>query len=205
MADYIDKNNVVFVDVDTQFDFMLPGGKLYVKDAEKLIPNIKGLIEFAAANHIPILSSMDIHVKNDEEFKEFPPHCAIGTTGYEKIQQTLIIKNMIIENRPTQIKSIKDGQIIIEKDSYRHGLFGNVNIDAILNALDRKIFIVFGVATEYCVKGAAMGLVDRGMKVYLVEDAVKPMSQKDGQRAIAEIKGRGVLLVDTNFIVKNIK
>jgi len=34
------KGRIVFWEVDTQQDFMLPGGKLYVPGAEKIIPNI---------------------------------------------------------------------------------------------------------------------------------------------------------------------
>ena len=33
--------NIVFWEVDTQKDFMLPGGNLYVPGAEQLLPNIK--------------------------------------------------------------------------------------------------------------------------------------------------------------------
>ena len=39
--------NVVFWEVDTQADFMLPGGKLYVPGAEKLLPNIRRLTDAA--------------------------------------------------------------------------------------------------------------------------------------------------------------
>ena len=37
--------SAIFWDVDTQVDFMLPGGKLYVPGAEKLIPNLKRLTD----------------------------------------------------------------------------------------------------------------------------------------------------------------
>jgi len=33
--------------VDAQKDFMLPGGKLYVPGAEKLLPNIRRLVDVA--------------------------------------------------------------------------------------------------------------------------------------------------------------
>ena len=38
----------VFWEVDAQADFMLPGGKLYVPGAEKIIPNIRRLVAAAA-------------------------------------------------------------------------------------------------------------------------------------------------------------
>ena len=39
--------DVIFWDVDTQVDFMLQGGKLYVPGAEKLIPNLRRLVDAA--------------------------------------------------------------------------------------------------------------------------------------------------------------
>ena len=39
--------NLVFWEVDVQADFMLPGGKLYVPGAEKLLPNIRKLTDAA--------------------------------------------------------------------------------------------------------------------------------------------------------------
>ena len=38
---------IVFWEVDAQQDFMLPGGKLYVPGAERIIPNIKRLVDAA--------------------------------------------------------------------------------------------------------------------------------------------------------------
>ena len=38
---------IVFWEVDAQADFMLPGGKLYVPGAEKIIPNIQRLVDAA--------------------------------------------------------------------------------------------------------------------------------------------------------------
>ena len=48
--------NLVFWEVDTQADFMLPGGKLYVPGAEKLLPNIRRLTD--AARQGPRLSGI---------------------------------------------------------------------------------------------------------------------------------------------------
>ena len=39
--------NAGFWDVDTQADFMLPGGQLYIRGAEKLRPNLRKLYGFA--------------------------------------------------------------------------------------------------------------------------------------------------------------
>ena len=63
-------DRVVFLDIDTQYDFMNPGGRLYVPGAEKLTPNLRRLFMFAKDNNIPIISSLDTHKRDDPEFKD---------------------------------------------------------------------------------------------------------------------------------------
>ena len=43
------RDDIIFWEVDTQADFMLPHGKLYVPGAERLLPNIRRLTD--AARH----------------------------------------------------------------------------------------------------------------------------------------------------------
>src|SRR3981081_1310085 len=70
----------VFVDVDTQIDFMLPHGNLYVPGAETIIPNLERLMAFAREHDVPVISSVDAHSAHDEEFRDFSPHCVKGTS-----------------------------------------------------------------------------------------------------------------------------
>ena len=65
---------IAFFDVDTQFDFINPRGKLFIKGAPKIISNFKKLTSFAKRKRITIISSIDTHIKNDPEFKIFPAH-----------------------------------------------------------------------------------------------------------------------------------
>src|SRR5881397_1577261 len=86
---------VIFWDVDTQYDFMKADGKLYVPDAEQLIPNLKKLTDYAHGHGICIVASADDHVLNHSEISAhpdwkttFPPHCLRGTLGRRKIPKT---------------------------------------------------------------------------------------------------------------------
>ena len=51
----------LFIDVDTQFDFMYPAGALYVPGAERIIPTIYQLNRHAAAHSILVISDTDAH------------------------------------------------------------------------------------------------------------------------------------------------
>src|SRR5207247_10546615 len=71
--------DVILWEVDTQADFMLPGGKLYVPGAEKLLPNIRRLTAAARIRKVFLVSHGCFHNNDDPEFKAFPPHCVQGT------------------------------------------------------------------------------------------------------------------------------
>jgi nicotinamidase-related amidase len=59
-------------------------------------------------------------------------------------------------------------------------------------------FVVFGVVTEYCVSFAAKGLLDRGRRVSVVQDAIETLKPEDGERAIAELRAVGARLFNTD-------
>ena len=80
---------IVLWEVDTQKDFMLPGGKLYVPGAEQLLPNIKKLTDAARQGHVFLVSHGCFHTKDDPEFSTFPPHCVKGTPGAGFVPEAL--------------------------------------------------------------------------------------------------------------------
>ena len=181
------KGRIVFWEVDTQHDFMLPGGKLYVPGAEKIIPNIARLVNVAREGRVLLVSSACRHLADDPEFKTFPPHCVRGTPGERIIPQGLAEKVHSVPNDGTAKlpDSIFDNQqLVIEKQTL--DVFGNPHTETIVNRLGKDTeYIVFGVVVEHCVYLAAKGLLDRGHKVSIVQDAVETLK---GARSLDELK-----------------
>ena len=176
---------------------MLPSGKLYVPQAEEIIPNLAKLMLWARAHGIPVISSADTHAPDDPEFARWPPHCVVGTPGQRRIPETLFPGAVVVRNRPGAFRSPQEwiGQIIVEKS--RYDLTTNVNFEAVLASLGQPRFVVFGVATEYCVLSAVLALRKRSLPVALVLDAIKPISEEGGKKAIEEMVAAGAELVTT--------
>jgi nicotinamidase/pyrazinamidase len=197
MSEQTQSGRLVFLDIDTQVDFMLPSGRLYVPHAEEIIPNLAELMSWARDHRIPIISSADTHAPDDPEFAQWPPHCVVGTPGQRRIPETLFPDAVVIENRPGAFQPPQEwvGQIIVEKPVY--DFTTNVNIDAILGSLGQPRFVVFGVATEYCVLSDVLALRRRNLPVALVRDAIKPISEEGGRKAIEEMVAAGAQLVTT--------
>ena len=62
-------------------------------------------------------------------------------------------------------------------------------------------FVVYGVATDYCVKAAVLGLLKRGQAVLLVEDAVAAVAPQSGAAALEAMHTCGAELVTTDYIL----
>ena len=58
-------------------------------------------------------------------------------------------------------------------------------------------FVVFGVVTEFCVRFAAKGLLERGRRVSVVRDAIETLNSEDGKRAVAELQALGATFITT--------
>jgi nicotinamidase/pyrazinamidase len=193
----------VFVDVDTQLDFIVPGGALYAPGSELLAPRLAALSGFAAKSGIPILSTADAHSEDDPEFKTWKPHCVVGTQGERKLAETSVDRQYIVSTEqrsldPSLLHSA--AQIIIQKQHV--DCFTNPNLPSLLRLLNAECFVVYGVVTEVCVRYAARGLLNTGAKVELVADAIQALDERAGRAALNELTGSGVELTTTAGILE---
>ena len=85
----------VLWDVDTQVDFVLPHGRLYVPGAEEAVPQMRRLVAWARERGVVHVASADDHEPNDPELSAapdyettYPPHCLRGTPGAARIPET---------------------------------------------------------------------------------------------------------------------
>ncbi len=191
---------IVFWEVDAQADFMLPGGKLYVPGAEKIIPNIKRLVDAAREGRVFLMSHACRHGPNDPEFKTFPPHCIRGTPGARIIPEGLALKFYTVANDaaielPENFLSYQ--QIVLEKQTL--DVFDNPHTSVIVERLGKDVeYAMFGVVTEYCVRLAAKSLLERGRSVSLVTDAIETLNPLEERRTIEELKSLGAKTITTS-------
>ncbi len=196
----------IFWEVDVQRDFVLPGGRLYVSGAEKLLPNIRRLTDAARQGRVFLVSHGDFHAPNDPEFKLFPPHCVKGTRGAELVPDALTEKVVRIPNDPDAKlpEDLSDyQQILLEKQTL--DIFQSRHADELLQKLGNHAeFVVYGVVTEYCVNFAAKGLLERGRRVAIVRDAIETLKKEDGGKALDELQRTGARLTTTEQILRDL-
>jgi nicotinamidase/pyrazinamidase len=196
--------NVVFWAVDTQADFMLPDGKLYVPGAEHLLPNLFRLTDQARRGHVLLVSHGCVHTADDPEFAHFPPHCIRGTPGAKFVTHALAETVVVVPNHAdAELPEALDSQQQIHLEKETFDVFESRHADELVRRLDpaAEIFI-FGVVTEICVRLAAKGLLERGRHVSIVEDAIATLNPAEGQRTIAELRALGAKIVSTEDAVR---
>lgn len=192
------KSQVVFWDVDTQFDFMRETGKLYVRGAKDITPVLARITKFVKDNDIIYRATMDVHAKDDPEFKghggDFPPHCVVGTRGMKKIPETSSFLGPGFDPR------------VLGKKSY--DIFSEPFMGKVVEHFKKEgitTVIVYGVATDYCVKAAALGFAKRGFHVVVLKDAIAGVKPATTAAAIAEMKVAGVRFHPFDAAVKMIR
>ncbi|UCG35548.1 MAG: nicotinate phosphoribosyltransferase [Candidatus Omnitrophota bacterium] len=199
---------VIFLDIDTQYDFLDKNGALYVKNSEKIIPNLKKITNFAKKHGVLIVSSQDTHHKGDPEFKEFGPHCVRGSKGHKKEKATLLDKHKLISfQKVHSLQELKDfattyPQLILEKPILN--VFSNPNTRTLLEVLFPDKIYIYGVVTEYCIKEAVEGILRLGLEVVVIEDAVKEISPKEKAKLFSLWKRQGVKFSKTEAVLKSL-
>jgi nicotinamidase/pyrazinamidase len=175
----------VFFDVDTQLDFLVPSGALYAAGAENIAEGLATLTDFAVSKRIPIVSTLDSHAENDPEFKIWKPHCVIGTQGHQKYSRTAVDSKAGL-------------QIVVPKNSI--DIFESPELERVLENIHGDRYVVYGLITEYCIRAAAFGLFERGLRVELVQNAIHSIDDQKAGLILDEFTSRGGHLVTINDV-----
>jgi len=211
----------IFIDVDTQYDFCDPKGALFVQGGPEAARVSGLLVQQAVREGSLVLGSVDSHTHEAWEFNTnenkgpagekpgFPPHCVKGTWGWLKVPETLPARFAFVPVEPHEPSYPESAQAVyFEKEVY--SLFANPNASKVLDRVvgDEAVeFVVFGVATDYCVRAAALGLrawaagkssAASHSKVTVVRDAVAGVTEEGTAKALQELAAAGVQVADSS-------
>lgn len=178
------KDDTLFWNVDTQFDFVEPKGKLYVPGAEELKPIWAAVTGFAKQNNIKVVNTADFHHPGSLELSSkpdftstFPEHCMANTSGAAYVVETQP-ENPVVFDWDKQYFTLNEvnsyRNIVIRKDAF-DVFVGNPYAEKILEIISPKTVVVYGVTTNVCVNHAVVGIVKRGKKVIVLDDAIKEL------------------------------
>ncbi|RXQ97701.1 cysteine hydrolase [Ancylomarina salipaludis] len=180
------KKELLFWNVDTQFDFMNAAGKLYVPGSEKILPVLEHLTLLAKEHNIQVVNTADHHFPDAKELSDspdfintFPPHCMSDTPGANYMDETQPEEPQVIQwDKIYSNEEIEDlrsyRNLVVLKDVF--DVFeGNPNTQKLVKTLAPQKVFVYGVTTNVCVDCAVCGLARQNIQVFVIEDAIKEL------------------------------
>lgn len=190
---------LVFVDIDTQRDFLEESGALYVSGSRSIVANLERLSRFAADRGIRIVATACCHSPEDPELAQFPPHCMEGTEGQRRVAATEY-RDSVVLAAGDRLEGPLPRHLTLEKQAF--DIFSRPDAAGLFARYDegKPTFVVYGVATDYCVRAAVEGLLARGCRVAVVVDAVRAIDPDAEAKILGGWAWRGVLLVMTDEV-----
>jgi nicotinamidase/pyrazinamidase len=209
MAMAQDKAKIGVIVVDVQGDFTkLKNGSLAVDGTDEsymkaVAENTKRLKEAG----YPIYATQDWHPKNHASFftnhkgkKAFdviklhgkdqvlwPPHCVQKTPGAEILLDNKLFTAVVKKGMDAQYDSYSGFQDDGGKKT---------NMDKLLKKDNIKKVVVYGIATDYCVRATALDAVAAGYKVIMIKNLSRGVAPDTSQKAIDEMKAKGIAVLD---------
>ncbi len=187
----------ILIDIDTQKDFLLAGGKACIRNHRRVLAHIRRMMAWARFQHIPIISTAEVYPNDNGE--SAVGYCIDGTDGQKKIRYTLL---------NDRVSFAADGNTDLPRDMLRRHRqiilhkrcvdpFNEPRIDRLLSEVRASEFILVGTCLEGAVKMTALGLLQRGKKVTIIVDAVGTHNNKDAKLALRKMETKGAKLVET--------
>ena len=187
----------ILIDVDTQKDFLLAGGKACIRNHRRILAHIRRVMAWARHRNVPIISTAEVYPNNNGD--STVGYCIDGTDGQKKIPYTLV------SNR---VSFTADGNTDLPRDMlrrYRQVIlhkrcvdpFDEPRIDRLLSEVRASEFILIGSSIEGAVEVTALGLLQRGKKVTVVIDAVGSHNKREAKLALRKMETKGAKLIET--------
>ncbi len=215
MAKDAPKIGVIVVDVQGDFTKLKNGSlavdgtdEAYVKAVEE---NTKKLKEAG----YPIFATQDWHPANHASFftnhqgkKAFdviklhgkdqvlwPPHCVQNTPGAEILLDKKLFKAVVRKGMDPQYDSYSGFQDDGGKKTEMDKLLKKEKINKV---------VIYGIATDFCVKMTALDAAAAGYKVIMIKNLSRGVAPDTSQKAIEEMKAKGIIVLD-DLDLENIK
>jgi nicotinamidase/pyrazinamidase len=190
MVTYDEQTALVVVDV--QNDFADPGGGLYVREGEKVVPVINEQVDQARSRGAMIVYTQDWHPESTPHFQKdggiWPVHCVQGTWGAEPHPDLEVAGEVVRKGAGGE-----DGYSGFTVRDPASGEEQQTPLEDMLRARGIERVVIAGLATDYCVKETAIDSATKGFATTVLTNAIRAVDLEpgDGDRAIDDMRKAG--------------
>ena len=117
----------------------------------------------------------------------WPPHCAQGTEGARILVDNNLFRAVVQKGRDPRYDSYSGFQ----DDGGQ-----KTEMDTILRLNGIETVVVYGIATDYCVKATALDAAKAGYKVIVVKELCRGVAPDTIEKALEEMRSAGVMIVE---------
>jgi nicotinamidase/pyrazinamidase len=124
-----------------------------------------------------------------------------GTEGQRRVPATVWPDSVVLEDGD-RLEGPLPRHLTLHKHEF--DVFSRPDADDLIARYNvtNPTFVVYGVATDYCVRAAVEGLLARKCRVAIVVDAVRPIDAEAEAGLFADWGHRGALLVMTDIVCR---
>jgi len=202
-----EKIGVIVVDVQGDFTEFKKGSLAVVGTEEAYIKTVEENTKKLKEAGFSIFATQDWHPANHASFftnhkgkKAFeviklhgkdqvlwPPHCVQKTAGAGILLDNKLFKAIVKKGMDSQYDSYSGFQDDGGKKT---------EMDVILKKDGIKKVVVYGIATDYCVKATAIDAAAAGYRVIMIKNLSRGVAPDTSQKAIDEMKAKGLVILD---------
>jgi nicotinamidase/pyrazinamidase len=207
------KIGVIVVDVQGDFTKLKKGSlavegtdEAYIKAVEENTKKLKeaGYPIFATqdwhpADHASFFTNhegqkaFDVIKLHEKDQVLWPPHCVQKTPGAEILLEKKLFKTVVKKGMDPRYDSYSGFQDDGGKKT---------EMDKLLKKDKIKKVVVYGIATDYCVKATALDAAAAGYKVIMIRNLSRGVASDTSQKAMDEMKAKGIVVLDDLDLAK---
>jgi nicotinamidase/pyrazinamidase len=116
----------------------------------------------------------------------WPPHCVQGTENARILVDNNLFLAVVQKGRDKQYDSYSAFQ-----DDGGH----KTEMEAILRHNGIKKIVLYGIATDYCVRASVMDALQAGFQVMVIEELCRGVAPDTSEQALEEMRGVGAIIL----------
>jgi nicotinamidase/pyrazinamidase len=144
--------------------------------------------DYHPADHVSFVTShpgtkpLDVVVVEGRQQVVWPPHCVQGTPGADILIPEDLITSIISTGAHSRFESYS---------GFRDDGGNDTGLQGLLEKLGTKALIIYGLATDYCVKATVLHALELKYQVKLLLDLSRGVAPDTTRTAIEEMKAAG--------------
>jgi nicotinamidase/pyrazinamidase len=203
------KGNIAIIAVDVQRDFtQLANGPLAVEGTDAhFIETVRASTETLKQAGFLVFATQDWHPREHVSFFTnhkaknpfdvitiherpqvlWPPHCVQETDGARLLLDENLFDGIVKKGTEIEFDSYSGFQDEGGHTTPLHGLLGERSISRT---------VIYGIATDYCVKATALDAAELGYQVIVIKTLTRGVDPETSKMALDEMDQRGVVVID---------